>query len=154
MLLSVWCWCSVETCEKSCHACHFASAMDRFPFHSISSTHLLRAPHLVYTTKWQCAILTEILSKINFQESPSIKCCCLSFNTTHCLPQWECMKITNWRGFVLIISKPRFAFSHHIKGICTACKNISLLTPQKPLCYYELLSLKDLLLNHIQILSH
>lgn len=70
MSLNLWSWWSVARWWKSCHACQVFSDMDGFPFHSISSPHVLMAQHLVYPLKWQCAIFADILAKINFLRSP------------------------------------------------------------------------------------
>lgn len=110
MPLNVWSWWCVETCWKPCHACQVASAMDRFPFHSISSPHHLRAQGVVYTTKWQFAILSEILTKINSHKSLFIRCCCLSSNKTCCFPEWECMELANWKVLFLSGAKTCITF--------------------------------------------
>lgn len=99
-LILVWCV-SVEIWWKSCHACQVFSDMDGIPFHSISSTHVLMAQHLVYPLKWQCAIFADIVAKINFQRSLFIKSCCLLFNKQFCFHAFCWMGIYG-AGFSLV----------------------------------------------------
>lgn len=89
--------------------CQAASDMDRFPFHSISSPHLLRAQQLVYPPKWQCAVLADILTKINLQKCLFIRSCCLSFNKTLLFVQYTLNGNvwSEWKGLVFVWGKKK-----------------------------------------------